>query len=890
VVEIMIGKASGVLRKRTREIEVINPKNRNYIIGKKIIAIFVMVAFLFQFEMILHSQSEDEIVNQFHRAKDRYEAKQYDNARQRLLRLVGIIEEKGVDRKDIVGMCYLLLGAIYEAETNGEEAEANYRKAIDIYGIALVDGVDLDALPIYRKIVKGEGQTSPDEEMKGGTIEKAGNKKKGKKIFPWLLVAGGVVVVAIIAFILLKKKKKYTLAVTLGEGVNGSPGNGNHSYTKGETVAYGYSVQPGYGNLTVLRDGNAAAASDTITMNSNHTLRVTTDPLGFVADKTQLEVPEEGSATFNLHLSGRPQGDLHVQVSPIDGGDPSLSVSSGSVLTFTTDNWETDQTVTISAAKDDDAENGSATFQVVALSGEVSPIEIVATEADNGTRGFETNVDTIIVEEEGNATFKVRLTSAPTGSITVTINRLDGGDTDISLKSSSTLTFDSFNWNTFQDVVLEAADDNDTDNGQAIFRISADDYTDKDITAIESDTDILHFITDTNLVRVKEDETEVFHVKLSAVPSSIVNVNVAWLSGDEDITVSSSPNLSFNSANWNDYQEITLAAARDDDAVDGEAIIRISATNNNNISDKDVTVEEIDDDPFSFQTDPDIVTVPEEGTQTFQVKLTAKPSTTVNARVERLSGDSDITVDSNPNLTFTPSTWDQYQIVTLAAVKDEDEENGQAVIRISAPGVTEKDITAIEDDNGAGGSPIISITNPNNGDTVYDDVTIEVAANDDVGVTKVEFYVDNVLIGTDDDGFYQQVWSTLNVALGSHEIKAIAYDSADNTSETSITVTVGDNPPTVDAIRLNPNETPLTGTNEISIDASDYKGVQTIRFYVDDVLQSPEWNGGPQTSVTFTLNLDTSAFSNGSHTFKAIAIDSSGQSSAPLEQSVTIQN
>ncbi|MCP5052183.1 MAG: hypothetical protein GY940_33760, partial [bacterium] len=85
--------------------------------GKKCIALITIFAFLFQLQVTGYAQSEDEIVKQFHRAKTRYINGQYMIARVRTERLISIINENGVDRKDILGMCYLILGAIYEKES-----------------------------------------------------------------------------------------------------------------------------------------------------------------------------------------------------------------------------------------------------------------------------------------------------------------------------------------------------------------------------------------------------------------------------------------------------------------------------------------------------------------------------------------------------------------------------------------------------------------------------------------------------------------------------------------------------------------------------------------------------------------------------------------------------
>jgi hypothetical protein len=111
-----------------------------------------------------------------------------------------------------------------------------------------------------------------------------------------------------------------------------------------------------------------------------------------------------------------------------------------------------------------------------------------------------------------------------------------------------------------------------------------------------------------------------------------------------------------------------------------------------NVSDKTVN--------FSTSTGP--VTVPEGQTNTFQVKLSAEPSSTVTATVTRVSGDSDITVQSGATLTFTTTNYDTYQTVTLAAAEDADTTNGEATIRVSASGILDKDVTATEADNNTG--------------------------------------------------------------------------------------------------------------------------------------------------------------------------------------------
>jgi len=92
--------------------------------------------------------------------------------------------------------------------------------------------------------------------------------------------------------------------------------------------------------------------------------------------------------------------------------------------------------------------------------------------------------------------------------------------------------------------------------------------------------------------------------------------------------------------------------------------------------------------------------VPEGGTATFQVRLSAQPISTVHVTVSWVSGDSDIRVESGSNLIFTTANWNMYQTVTLRALRDVDMINGSATIRLSAPGIADKDVVATELDNG----------------------------------------------------------------------------------------------------------------------------------------------------------------------------------------------
>jgi hypothetical protein len=103
------------------------------------------------------------------------------------------------------------------------------------------------------------------------------------------------------------------------------------------------------------------------------------------------------------------------------------------------------------------------------------------------------------------------------------------------------------------------------------------------------------------------------------------------------------------------------------------------------------------------------------------------------------------------------------------------------------------------DDLGGGGDitpPTTSITAPLNGATVSGTVSVNASASDNVGVTKVEFYLDGALKSTDTTSPYSWSWNTTTATNGSHSLTSKAYDAALNVgTSTAVNVTVSNGVP-----------------------------------------------------------------------------------------------
>jgi hypothetical protein len=93
-------------------------------------------------------------------------------------------------------------------------------------------------------------------------------------------------------------------------------------------------------------------------------------------------------------------------------------------------------------------------------------------------------------------------------------------------------------------------------------------------------------------------------------------------------------------------------------------------------------------------------------------------------------------------------------------------------------------------------APTINISNPVAGAMLSGIASISIAALDNVGVTKVELYLDGVLLSTDTASPWSFAWDTTKTTNAAHALTARAYDAAGNeNSSGSIGVTVQNAPP-----------------------------------------------------------------------------------------------
>ncbi len=183
----------------------------------------------------------------------------------------------------------------------------------------------------------------------------------------------------------------------------------------------------------------------------------------------------------------------------------------------------------------------------------------------------------------------------------------------------------------------------------------------------------------------------------------------------------------------------------------------------------------------------------------------------------------------------------------------------------------------------------VSIISPVGITPVSGDVGIQVVALDDFGVSKVDFFVGDQLIGTDSTPPtpFEFVWRTGITNNGNRTIRVVAQDQAGNKTEDSRIIRVKNSdtiPPANVRVTVPTNGAVINGLLTISGTATDNGVIEKLAFYVNNDLMAED------TSSPYVYNLATTVGDNGTYTCKVVAIDTEGNSTPSAEIGFTIAN
>ena len=470
---------------------------------------------------------------------------------------------------------------------------------------------------------------------------------------------------------------------------------------------------------------NGISVADVAVVNrDNDTAAITVDP------SSGLETTEAGGTdTFQIVLGSQPTADVTINLASNDTSEGTLSSSS---VVFTSANWSSPQTVTVTG-QDDAVDDDEIAYTIVttATSSDskyngISVADVAAVNRDNDTAGIDVTSTTGLETNEtgGTDTFQIVLTSQPTANVTI---GLSSSDTSEGIVSSGSLVFTSSNWSAPQTVTITGQnDDVDDDNVNYMIVTGAASSSDSkyhgmsvaDISVVNLDDDSagITVLPTSGLETTEEGDTDTFEIVLTSEPTANVTISLSSTNSGEG-TISST-SVVFTSANWNTPMTITVTG-QDDEVDDGDiqyTILTADAVSSDSkysgMAVANLSAVNLDDDTAGITVSPTfgLETTEEGEIATFTIVLTSQP--TANVTIGLASNDTSEGTVSAASVVFTPSNWNTPQTVTVTGQDDavDDNDISYTIVTASAvssdsnyDGMNVADVSLVNRDNDAAG-------------------------------------------------------------------------------------------------------------------------------------------------------------------------------------------
>lgn len=395
-----------------------------------------------------------------------------------------------------------------------------------------------------------------------------------------------------------------------------------------------------------------------------------------------------GTTQFNVILDSRPTATVTIAISSSNTAEGTVSPAS---LTFTPDNWNQAQTVTITGV-DDRHVDGDKPYTIItaaAVSSDanyngINPADVSVINRDSDTAGISVSPLSLIVTTEvgGTADITVVLESPPTSEVTIPVSSTNSAEGTVSVTS---VVFTSSNWNIPKKITVRGVDDGIADGSQSyLIVLGAAESSDAkysgldadDVPVLNIDNDRAAFVVSHNdpLTTTENGGSVELRVVLASQPQSAVTIPVTSSNTDEG-TVSPDA-LTFTPDDWNVPQFVSVTGVHDDvDDGDVEYLVTFGSTTSGDSQYDHLPVQKfnitnINGDLAGVSTNIwDVLLTSEFGNaQAFDVQLTARPTATVTVSVR--TSNSDEGVVSPSSLTFTPDDWNIPQSVTVTGVND----------------------------------------------------------------------------------------------------------------------------------------------------------------------------------------------------------------------------
>jgi len=440
-----------------------------------------------------------------------------------------------------------------------------------------------------------------------------------------------------------------------------------------------------------------------------------------VVPRSDLYTSDLGAQTkFYVSLAQKPSGPVTLPINSSNGSEGTVSPTS---LSFTPDDWNAPQGVTVTGVRDPQVGNqiysvvvgpGSSADKI--FDGKSTMVSI--TNIDNDSAGFFVTPTKGLqtTEAGGQAFFTVVLNSPPASDVFIALTSSDPG---IGTVSPSGLTFTPDNWSAPQTVTVTGVNDDvvgeDRQYEIKVSPVMGDPsfakLAPKTVSVTNQDNDhagvmvaLATGIDPSDVTRLRTSEAGVsatFTVVLNGPPVKAVTIAIAS-SSDEGVV--SPAMLTFTALNWAAPQTVTVTGADNDNVADGNQPYQVKLgpitsddTAYGLLTPEDlpsVNLVNVDNDKAASAItllnglDPNdasaLLTTEKGTTATFSLVLTSKPNGPVQFGLT--STNTNEGKVSPAEVAFTAKNWNVAQVVTVTGV-DDPTKDGNVVyaVRISAP-------------------------------------------------------------------------------------------------------------------------------------------------------------------------------------------------------------
>jgi glucose/arabinose dehydrogenase len=211
---------------------------------------------------------------------------------------------------------------------------------------------------------------------------------------------------------------------------------------------------------------------------------------GLVVSPASLSLTEGGSGQFSVRLAAAPLADVLVQVhktGAVTPGAHDIDVSGSPNLTFTPQNWDKPQAVTLVAAVDEDTIDDTATFSVTAPS--LETVEVTATAVDENLPPLVLSTANLEVTEGAASQFTVVLPAQPTQAVKVRVWPAAGPKGKVNVVRGALMRFTPDNWSIPQTVRVRGIQDANRKDENVRLSVKSPGYLAREVTIHVVDND-----------------------------------------------------------------------------------------------------------------------------------------------------------------------------------------------------------------------------------------------------------------------------------------------------------------------------------------------------------------------------------------------------------------